>query len=213
MPSKYSKALRYKVLPGYPIEVRFKTIMEVKEYLSGDKITCLLCGKEYKKIGVHVTAIHDMSTDEYREKYNIPWRYGLVSSETFKRYSKATRKRIEGGWMPPTKTQEELNKYKKRPCPLQQDLSKKNLGVHGQPKHPLTLSPSGQLETFSQRRRRYGNELTKEKRRSNMQGRPQCQPKEVAKRFKEYWTGRKQSPEHIEKRFKVMRENKRKRGG
>ena len=55
--SKSKRALRRakarrKVLPGFPIEQPFESIEDVREYMSGDKIVCLRCGKEYKELGI-----------------------------------------------------------------------------------------------------------------------------------------------------------------
>ena len=34
------------VLNGFPVHKKFKTILEINHYLSGDRIQCLLCGKQ-----------------------------------------------------------------------------------------------------------------------------------------------------------------------
>lgn len=67
--------------------MKFGSIQEVREYLKGEKIVCLECGKEYRKIGGSHLKTHGMTDEEYREKYGIPWSYPLASSETSKRYS------------------------------------------------------------------------------------------------------------------------------
>ena len=57
-----------------PIE----TIDQLNLYLSGDKITCLLCGKEYKSLGHHLQRSHSMSSREYKVRFNIPVCKSLV---------------------------------------------------------------------------------------------------------------------------------------
>ncbi|NLH94219.1 MAG: MucR family transcriptional regulator [Candidatus Cloacimonetes bacterium] len=71
------------VKEGYPIEKKFESLEEIKAYLSGDLITCLLCGKAYKGLCGHLSTIHKISADDYKEKYGLPFRSGLqISSLT-----------------------------------------------------------------------------------------------------------------------------------
>lgn len=67
------------ILPGYPKSFVFECREDVDVYLSGDRITCLLCGRDFKALEPHLTKVHDFSADEYREKYGLPYRRGLVS--------------------------------------------------------------------------------------------------------------------------------------
>ncbi len=57
----------------YPVERVFQTMEEVDAYLSGDRITCLLCGKQLRRLAVHLPKVHNMTGDDYRTKYGIPW--------------------------------------------------------------------------------------------------------------------------------------------
>jgi len=86
---------RREVLPGYPVERKFESLKEVKQYLEGDKIACLLCGRLFANLGCHVVKMHDMSCDEYRELYGIPYTFGLVSSDTAERYGVRAKERAE----------------------------------------------------------------------------------------------------------------------
>ena len=38
-------------LPGYPVKEKFKSREAVENYLSDDRITCLICGRSYKALG------------------------------------------------------------------------------------------------------------------------------------------------------------------
>lgn len=76
-----TKKQNYYPLEGYPKTTMFSSLKDIKEYLNGEKITCLLCGRAYKSITGHV-AVHGISTDEYKEKYGLPYRQGLTSSGT-----------------------------------------------------------------------------------------------------------------------------------
>lgn len=82
---------RRRVLPGFPVSRPFQTRKEMQEYLAGDKIQCLRCGKWYRSLGVHLSTIHGMSPTEYRKLYRINWRAGLESAIAHKTRSKAVR--------------------------------------------------------------------------------------------------------------------------
>lgn len=81
------RTARRMVLPGYPIAPRPFTRDEINAYLSGDRVTCMLCGKAYKKIGIHLKTIHSVEVDEYRAMYGLPWRTGLTGEETREKHS------------------------------------------------------------------------------------------------------------------------------
>jgi hypothetical protein len=194
---------RRKVLKGFPIETPFESIIDVRKYMSGDTIICLLCGKNYKKLANHIEKIHGMTPDEYHKKYNIPWTYGLVCKATNQAYSNQIRKRMESGWNPPIKTgQEQLNMVKKprRKRVFIKEVGLLNLGDFSKPKHPLTLNENGEPETFTQRKERMISKRGSPEFKEKMKSRPQCQPDIVGERIGNYWKGRKQTPEHIAKR-------------
>ena len=70
-----------KVLPGYPWEGKFQTKDEVRAYLDETKVTCLLCGRKYIHLACHIALGHDVSCDDYKERYGIPWSYGLAGKD------------------------------------------------------------------------------------------------------------------------------------
>jgi len=72
------KSARRFVTDGYPITRKFETLEAINEYLHGEKITCLICGKAYKALAGHLR-IHLISTDDYKERYGLPYRTGLSS--------------------------------------------------------------------------------------------------------------------------------------
>ncbi len=82
------KVKRRTILPGYPSMTPFETEIEVVKYLSGDIITCLLCGKGYKRLQTHLFMIHDCTVDKYKEMYRIPSVYGLIGKEVREKLSK-----------------------------------------------------------------------------------------------------------------------------
>jgi hypothetical protein len=73
------RAARRVVLQGYPVLPRQFSLDEVRSYYSGDKITCLRCGKPYRRLGVHLRHVHAMDGAEYRSLYGLPWVRGLSS--------------------------------------------------------------------------------------------------------------------------------------
>lgn len=75
------KAHRRVVAEGFPKEEKFSTLEEIHEYLGGDRITCLLCGKSFKALCGHLSKIHKMSTDDYKDRYGLPFRSGLQIGE------------------------------------------------------------------------------------------------------------------------------------
>ncbi len=197
---------RRMVLPGFPITTPFESIKDVREYLSGDRMICLLCGKSYKRIGTHLTQIHGVTVDDYKKKYNIPWGYGLICKESSEKYSKAVKKRMDEGWVPPFATGDNLKKLisvEKRKCPFKGEVATLNLGSHGKPVHPLTQAPDGTLEPHTQKRKRLRTKKGTKEYKEKMRQRPQCQPEAVIERgFNKYWSGKKQSEEHKQKRLK-----------
>lgn len=83
------------VADGFPIREKFKSIEDVRKYLSGDRITCLICGRQLKRLGNHLMPIHGIDENKYRETYGIPWTYGLAADATSKKYAKAVKHRLE----------------------------------------------------------------------------------------------------------------------
>lgn len=70
------------VLAGYPLCTPFESRESIEEYLAGDEVTCLLCGKAYKMLAPHIKRIHQLDADDYRWRYNIPAYFGLVGKST-----------------------------------------------------------------------------------------------------------------------------------
>jgi endogenous inhibitor of DNA gyrase (YacG/DUF329 family) len=69
------------------------TAAELEAYLSGSKIACLLCGKEMRSLGHHLSRSHAMSPDDYKVKFNIPVTRSLAC-EDLREIKKAITERI-----------------------------------------------------------------------------------------------------------------------
>ena len=89
------RAARRHTLPGYPVEAGQMSKEEIDAYFGGDKITCLMCGKSYRSLGLHLPRIHGMTADDYRQRFGLPWRRGLTSATSNAAYSAPSRKRHE----------------------------------------------------------------------------------------------------------------------
>lgn len=114
------------VLKGFPWSGKFQTLEEVKAYLSGDRMQCLLCGKPYVMIGKHLREIHGVTVDQYKERYGIPWGRGLVCADTKKVMSANTKRRIyEGGFN--RGCYEAPNYIQRKRCPAVKNLNLEKL--------------------------------------------------------------------------------------
>ena len=76
----------------------FKTRRDIERYFGGKTIECLFCGQRFRRLGGHLAAKHEMSVDEYRTRFGLPWTRGLTSAAsaassgwTNKRKAKARR--------------------------------------------------------------------------------------------------------------------------
>jgi hypothetical protein len=59
---------------------QFKARREIENYFSGATIECLLCRRHFKRLQTHLAAKHQMSADEYKERFGLPWTRGLISA-------------------------------------------------------------------------------------------------------------------------------------
>jgi len=83
-----------KPLAGYPKRFQFESSQDVDDYLSGDRVTCLLCGRSFLSLHKHL-GVHETTEAEYKSRFNIPWKRGLQSSTTRARLKRAGLKAAE----------------------------------------------------------------------------------------------------------------------
>jgi DNA-directed RNA polymerase subunit RPC12/RpoP len=57
----------------------FQTLEQVREYVSGDTIECLVCGREFRRLHAKHLEMHSMTADDYRLQFGIPWNQSLTS--------------------------------------------------------------------------------------------------------------------------------------
>jgi len=80
---KYGAAII--VQESYPKkEGVFSSYDDIQNYFSGDEITCLLCGNGFVSLAKHLSAIHRMTSDEYKVKFDLPLSRGLVTDKFHK---------------------------------------------------------------------------------------------------------------------------------
>jgi hypothetical protein len=58
----------------------FKARRDIEHYFGGKTIQCLLCRKRFRRLGGHLTAKHQVSVDDYRSRFGLPWSRGLTSA-------------------------------------------------------------------------------------------------------------------------------------
>jgi len=68
---------------------KIESLKELDEYLSGDYIECLLCGREFKSLGMHLKKTHGYEPRKYKEDFNIPVTRSLSGEVTRKLSSNA----------------------------------------------------------------------------------------------------------------------------
>jgi ROS/MUCR transcriptional regulator protein len=74
----------------------FQTMQEVDDYLSGNTITCLVCGKSLQRLNMHLQKAHGTTPEEYRVQFGIPLSRSLTSAPSRAKSSASmTPERIE----------------------------------------------------------------------------------------------------------------------
>jgi hypothetical protein len=94
--------MKKSALPGFPWKKQFTTKDEIDQYFSNpDGIQCLMCGRFYGTLHNHLQIVHEISHEQYRDRYGLPWRKGLVSRNVSRGFSSRLKKRIKNGSFKP----------------------------------------------------------------------------------------------------------------
>lgn len=56
-----------------------KPAVSIRRSVTDDHIVCLDCGLKFKTLRRHLTSAHGMTSDEYREKWNLSHDYPMVA--------------------------------------------------------------------------------------------------------------------------------------
>lgn len=78
-------------LVSFPAEP-FRSIVEIEAYVAGDRIVCLVCGRAMKSLNSHIQRAHELSAEEYRQRFNIPKKFRLCSDGTAMAHSAVARR-------------------------------------------------------------------------------------------------------------------------
>lgn len=74
---------------------RFDKLEDVQFYLSGDVLTCLICGKSYQILSRHLTSGHRCSHKKYKDLLNIPRKYPLMTKSIIEQRSLHGKEQME----------------------------------------------------------------------------------------------------------------------
>jgi hypothetical protein len=188
------------------VEKIFSSIEDVKKHFSGEFVTCLLCGKEYRAIGNHIVRIHNMSIDEFKVKYNIPWSYSLSSEVTRVKKRDIRLEYIEtlpeGTMKALAKDARGKRSGKVRMCPFKSEVAIGNLNDYCIPKNYVEVD--GKLISKTEYKRLKTSKFGSEEHRKKLRNRSLPQSKALG----EWWKGKKQCDEHIEKRVKSAKKTR-----
>jgi predicted transcriptional regulator len=73
-------------------KVELKPAVPVKKSVTDEYIVCLEDGKKFKSLKRHLRAKYGMSPEEYREKWNLPADYPMVSPSYARERSRLAKK-------------------------------------------------------------------------------------------------------------------------
>lgn len=189
MPSAY----KTEVLPGFPVEFVFNTKDELDEYMNGDKIQCLRCGRYFRGLGQHLWVAHGMRSVEYKEIYGIPWRRGLTCSETYNIRSKVMKRAYSERDVPLSTPERRALAHKakhRKAQPLVLDMMSKRVKEYN-----ISQGHDG----TEQRRRDAAPKVGTPEHTENLRNRRQCI--QFGKKYNKWWKDKRQSPEHLRKRM------------
>ena len=66
---------------GEEAEVAAEPAVSIRKSLKSDQLTCLECGKTFKSIRRHLNTSHDLTPQQYREKWGLKSDYPMVAPE------------------------------------------------------------------------------------------------------------------------------------
>lgn len=64
---------------GEAAEANVKPAVPIKKSITDDYLICLEDGEKFKSLRRHLRSKYDMSPEEYREKWNLPYDYPMVA--------------------------------------------------------------------------------------------------------------------------------------
>lgn len=191
------------VREGFPILTPFGSIDLAREYLSGDRITCLLCGKDYRVLGVHLRAIHRRTVDWYQETYHIPRRWGLACSDTKALHSANMDGKFAYGKISPGQHLDLAAAAPRRPYTWRRTKAVRSPSAVS--KLAARRRADGIPEVGTPEYHQKMSLVAKERARRH----PEIYRVQNSERARRMFTGRKQTPEQIAKRVAATQATKR----
>lgn len=64
-----------------PAKQEYEPVVSVRASIKPDHLVCLACGATQKTLKRHLMSSHGLTPAEYKERYNLPGDYPLVSAE------------------------------------------------------------------------------------------------------------------------------------
>lgn len=152
----------------------------------------------FRSIGIHLKTIHNITPDEYREMYGIPWTYGLTCAETKEIKAEISKAAGTGGHRPIEDVRamaRAAHKCSRAIPPARMDLLLRTLAKANEANavaaamKPKVVKPPKPQRVGKPSPAPRGSPEFREK----MRRRPQCTMPVIAG----WWTGKKQSDEHV----------------
>ena len=78
--SVYGALSKASVQAAEPPKVELKPAISIKKSVTPDYIICLEDGQKFKSLKRHLRSVHNMSSEEYREKWGLPHDYPMVAA-------------------------------------------------------------------------------------------------------------------------------------
>jgi len=75
-----------------PAKQDYEPVVSIKASIKPDHLVCLACGAKHQSMKRHIGASHGLSPAEYKDRYNLPSDYPMVSPEYADRRSKLAKK-------------------------------------------------------------------------------------------------------------------------
>ncbi len=75
-----------------PVQEELTPAVPIKKSVTPDHIVCLEDGKTFKSLKRHLRTHHDLTPDDYRERWGLPYDYPMVAPNYAEARSKLARK-------------------------------------------------------------------------------------------------------------------------
>ena len=86
-----------------PVEAtKAEPIVDVRKSVLADHLVCLACGKHFRTLKRHLRTEHEMTPEEYRDRFGLPHTYPMVASD-YAKVRSAMAKKIGLGRVAPQK--------------------------------------------------------------------------------------------------------------